>query len=73
MKKLGTFEQNYALTSDAEETRVEQFYEDLQDLVEQTPPKDVLFIIGDCKAKVESQEIPGVTVRFDLGVQNKAG
>ena len=54
MKKLGTFEQNYALTSDAEEARVEQFYEDLQDLLEKTPPKDVLFIIGDCNAKVGS-------------------
>ena len=73
MKKLGTFEQNYALTSDAEEARVEQFYEDLQDLLEKTPPKDVLFIIGDCNAKVGSQEIPGVTGRFGLGVQNKAG
>ena len=73
MKKLGTFEQNYALTSDAEEARVEQFYEDLQDLLEQTPPKDVFFIVGDCNAKVGSQEIPGVTGRLGLGVQNKAG
>ena len=47
--------------------------EDLQELLEQTPKKDVLFIIGDCNAKVGSQEIPGVTGRFDLGVQNEAG
>ena len=63
--------QVYAWTSNAEE--VEWFYEDLQDLLELTPPKDVLFIIGDRNAKVGSQEIPGVTGKFGLGVQNKAG
>ena len=51
----------------------EQFYEDLQDLLELTPPKDVLFIIGDWNAKIGSQEIPGVTGKFGLGVQNEAG
>ena len=58
--------QGYALTSNAEEA--EQFYEDLQDLLELTPKKDVLFIIGDWNAKVGSQEIPGVTGKFGLGV-----
>ena len=62
-----------APTSNAEEAEVEQFYEDLQDLLELTPKKDVLFIIGDWNAKVGSQETPGVTGRFGLGVQNKAG
>ena len=65
--------QVYALTSNAEEAEVEQFYEDLQDLLELTPPKDVLFIIGDWNAKVRSQEIPGVTGKFGLEVQNEAG
>ena len=65
--------QVYALTSNAAETKVEWFYEDLQDLLELTPKKDVLFIIGDCNAKVGSQEIPGVTGKFGLGVQNEAG
>ena len=65
--------QVYALTSNAEEAEVELFYEDLQDLLELTPKKDVLFIIGDWNAKVGSQEIPGVTGRFGLGVQKKAG
>ena len=65
--------QIYALTSNAEEAEVEQFYEDLHDLLELTPPKDVLFIIGDWNAKRGSQEIPGVTGKFGLGVQNKAG
>ena len=65
--------QVYAPTSNAEEAEVEQFYEDLQDLLELTPKKDVLFIIGDWNAKVGSQEIPGVTGKFGLGVQNKAG
>ena len=60
-------------TSDAEEAEVEWFYEDLQDLLELTPKKDVLFIIGDWNAKVGSQEIPGVTGKFGLGVQNEAG
>ena len=63
--------QVYDPTSNAEEA--EQFYEDLQDLLELTPKKDVLFIIGDWNAKVESQEIPGVTSKFGLGVQNEAG
>ena len=59
--------------SNAEEAEVEQFYEDLQDLLELTPPKDVLFIIGDWDAKVGSQEILGVMGKFGLGVQNEAG
>ena len=63
----------YAPTTNAEEAKVERFYEDLQDLLELTPPKDVLFIIGDWNAKVGSQEIPGVTGKFDLGGQNEAG
>ena len=57
----------------SEEAEVERFYEDLQDLVELTPQKDVLFIIGGWNAKVGSQEIPGVTGKFCLGVQNEAG
>ena len=65
--------QVYALTSNAEEAEVEQFYEYLQDLLEITPQKDVLFIIGDWNAKVGSQEIPGVTGKFGLGIQNEAG
>ena len=65
--------QAYALTSNAEEAEVEQVYEDLQDLLELTPKKDALFIIGDWKAKVGSQEIPKVTGKFGLGVQNEAG
>ena len=64
--------QVYALTSNTEEAEVEWFYEDLQDLLELTPKKDVLFIIGDWNAKVRSQEIPGVTGKFGLGVQNEA-
>ena len=63
--------QVYALTSNAEEA--EWFYEDLQDLLELTPKKDVLFIIGGWNAKVGSQETPGVTGQFDFGVQNEAG
>ena len=63
----------YAPTSNAEEAEVEWFYEDLQDLLELTPKKVVLFIIGDWNAKVESQETPGVTGKFGLGVQNEAG
>ena len=62
----------YALTSNAQEAEVEQFYEDLQDLLELTPPKDVLFIIEDWNAKVGSQETSGVTGRFGLKVQNEA-
>ena len=65
--------QVYALTSNAEEVEVEWFYEDLQNLPELTLKKDVLFIIGDWDAKVGSQEIPGVTGKFGLGVQNEAG
>ena len=57
----------------AEEAEVEQFYEDLKDLLELTSKKDVLFIIGDCNAKIGSQEIPGVTGKFGLRVQNEAG
>ena len=63
--------QAYAPTSNAEETEVEWFYEDIQDLLELTPKKDVIFIIRDWNAKVESQEIPGVTGKFGLGVQNE--
>ena len=65
--------QVYALTSNAEEADVEQFYEDLQDFLELTPRKDVLFITGGWNAKAGSQEIPGVTGKFGLGVQNEAG
>ena len=65
--------QVYTPTSNAEEAEVEWFYEDLQDLLELTPKQDVLFIIGDWNAKVESQEIPGVIGKFSLGVQNEAG
>ena len=80
LKKVGkttkpfsiTVIQVYALTSHAEEAEVEWFYEDLQDL-ELSPKKDVLFIIGDWKAKVGSQETPGVTGKFGLGIQNEAG
>ena len=65
--------QVYAPTSNDEEAEVERFYEDLQDLLELTPPKDVFFIIGDWNAKVRSQETPGVTGRFGLGIRNEAG
>ena len=65
--------QVYAPTSNAEEAEVERFFEDLQDLLELTPKKDVLFIIGDWNAKVGSQETPGVTVKFGLGIWNEAG
>ena len=65
--------QVYAPTSNAEEAEVEWFYEDLQDLLELTPKKDVLFILGDWNAKVGSQETPGVTGKFGLGVQKEAG
>ena len=65
--------QVYAPTSNAEEAKVERFYEDLQDLLELTTQKDVLIIIGDKNAKVGSQEIPGVTGKFSFGVQNEAG
>ena len=65
--------QAYAQSSNAEEAEVERFYEDLQDLLELTSKKDVLFILGDWNAKVGSQETPGVTDKFGLGVQNEAG
>jgi len=65
--------QAYAPTGNAEEAEVEQFYEDLRDLLELTPKKDVLFIIGDWNAKVRSQETPRVTGKFGLGVHNEAG
>ena len=68
-----TIIQVYAPTSNAEETEVEQFYEDLQDLLELTPKKDVLFIIGNWNAKVGSQETPGVAGKFGLGMRNEAG
>ena len=67
-----SWESIYALTSNAEEAEVERFYEDLQDLLELTPKKDVLFIIGDWNAKVGSQETPGITGKFGLGEQNEA-
>ena len=65
--------QVYAPTSNAEEAEVEHFYEDLQDLLELTPKKDVLFIIGDWNAKGGSQETPGVTSKFGLGIWNETG
>ena len=65
--------QVYAPTSNAEEAEVERFYEDLQDLLELTPPKNVLFIIGDWNAKVGSQETPGITGKFGLRMQNEVG
>ena len=65
--------QGYAPTSNAEEAEVERFYEDLQDLLELPPKKDVLFIIGDRNAKVGSQETPGVTGKFGLGIRNETG
>ena len=65
--------QVYAPISNAEEAEVEQFYEDLQDLLELIPKKDVIFILGDWNAKVGSQETPGVTGKFGLGIQDEAG
>ena len=65
--------QVYAPTSNSEEAEVERFYEDLQDLLELTPIKDILFIIGDWNAKVGSQETPGVTGKFGLAMRNEAG
>ena len=65
--------QDYTPTSNTEEAEVEWFYEDLQDLLELTPKKDVLFVIGDWNAKVGRQETPGVTGTFGLEVQNEAG
>ena len=71
MKEI-TVIQVYAPTSNAEEAEVEWFYDDLQDLLELTPKKDVLFIIGDWNAEVGSQETPGITSKFRLGIQNEA-
>ena len=68
-----TVVQVYAATSNAEEAELERFYEDLQDFLELTPQNDVLFIIGDWNAKVGSQETPGVTGKFCLGIRNEAG
>ena len=65
--------QDYAPTSNAEKAEIKQFYEDLQDLLEMTPKKDVIFIIGNWNSKVGSQETPGVTGKFGLGIQNEAG
>ena len=65
--------QVYALTSNAEEAEVKWFYEDLEDLLELTPKKDVFFFIGDWNAKAGSQKVPGVTGKFSLGVLNEAG
>ena len=65
--------QTYASTTNAEKDEDKQFHDDLQDFLELTPKKDVLFIIGDWNANVGSQEIPGVTGKFGLGVQNEAG
>ena len=65
--------QVYAPTTNAEEAEIQQFYDDLQDLLDLTPKKDVLFITGDLNAKVESQEILGITGKFGLGLQNEAG
>ena len=64
--------QIYAPTTNATEADIERFYDDLQDLLELTPKKDVLFITGDGNAKVESQEIPGIAGKFGLGIQNEA-
>ena len=63
----------YSPTSNAKEAEVERFYEDLQDLLELTPKKDILYVVGDWNAKVGSQETPGVTGKFGLGIQNEAG
>ena len=68
-----TVSQAYVPTSNIEEAEAERFYEDLQDLLELTPKKDVLFIIQDWNAKVQSQETPGVTGKYGLGIQNEAG
>ena len=68
-----TIIQVYAPTNNTEKAEVEQFYEDLQNILELTPQKDVLFIIGDWNAKVGSQETPGVTGKFGLGIRNEAG
>jgi len=73
MRSLGKTLLAYAPSSNAEEAEVEWFYEDLQDLLELTPKKDVLFIVGGWNAKVGSQETPGVTGKFGLGIRNEAG
>ena len=73
VKKIKLKKKIYASTTNAEEAEVEQFYDDLQNLLELTPKKDILFIIGDWNAKVGSQEIPGVKGKFDFGAQNEAG
>ena len=65
--------QVYAPTNNAKEAEVERFYEDLQDILEPKPPKDVLFTIGDWNTKIRSQETPGVTGKFGLGIRNEAG
>ena len=65
--------QVYAPTTNAEEAEIEWLYDDLQDLLQLTPPKDVLFIIWDWNAKVGSQKLPGVASKFGLGIQNEAG
>ena len=65
--------QVYAPITNVEEAEAEQLYEDLQDLLELTPQNDVLFIIGDWNAKLESQKIPGIASKFGLGVQNEVG
>ena len=65
--------QVYAPTSNTKKAEIEKFYEDIQDLLDLTPKKDVLFIIGDLNAKVGSQETPGVIGKFGLGIQNEAG
>ena len=65
--------QVYALSTNTEEAEVERFYEDLQDLLELTPKKDILYVVGDWNAKVGNQETPGETGKFGLGVQNEAG
>ena len=70
---IQVYAQVYSPATNAKEVEVEWFYEDLQDLLELTPKKDVLSIIGDWNAKVKSQEIPGITGKFGLGVQNEAG
>ena len=72
-KGLQEINNSQSAMSNTEEAEFAQFQEDLQDLLELTPKKDVLFIIGDWNAKIRSQEIPGVTGKFGLGVQNEAG
>ena len=73
IKLIQVYAQVYSPATNAKEVEVEWFYEDLRDLLELIPQNDVLFIIGDWNAKVGSQETPGITGKFDLGVQNEAG